>query len=828
MIFNTSNISLPISEIFPSIEDTLQNENTLIIHAPPGAGKSTTVPLLLLNSEWLGNKKIIMLEPRRLAAKTIAMRMAALLGEPVGETVGYRIRFENKISRQTKIEVVTEGILTRMLQTDNSLEEVACVLFDEFHERSIHADLALALCREAQTILRPELRVVIMSATLNIQELTQLLKATVVSSKGRQYKVDTYYGTGVDVRMVAEIAANAVMKAVEKHKGDCLVFLPGQSEILNCTSILKKALPDFAIHPLYGMLSQSKQFKAIIPDREGRRKIVVATSIAETSLTIEGVRIVVDSGLGRTAIYDQKSELMRLETTQISQDSADQRAGRAGRLSEGVCYRLWTLADHHNRKRHSVPEILEADLSTLALELAQWGIENVNDLAWLNVPPQSKMGKAHSILESIGALNNGKITEHGRSIQMLPCHPRIAHMLLCAKEEGLSSLACDIAALLEERDPMANQEVGIDINIRVETLRKQRHNRRLDTTFLRIEKISNQYRKMLSIGEDNKPFDPYETGLLLCYAYPERIACAKPGNNSQFQMSNGKIAMFGHKDSLAYESWIAVAHVDARDGIGKIFLASPLNPKDLAPMVKEKEVIQWRTKEGGLQATIDKRIGSIILHRKPLQNPNPEVIAEAICSAMKKEGEMALNFNSNVEQWQNRVMSLRKWRPEENWPDVSTYVLLQTAQNWLAPYVGNIRKADDLKRLDLVQILNSSLSWDKQEQLNIHAPEKIQVLSGSNIKLEYSEHGEPPILAVRIQEVFGLTETPTVNSGNMPVKLHLLSPAHRPVQITSDLNSFWNGTYHEIRKELKIRYPKHIWPEDPWNEPAVKGIRRKK
>lgn len=826
MSFDPNSIDLPIRDIIPEVKVQLQEGNTLIINAPPGAGKSTLLPLAIMNETWLEGKKVLMLEPRRLAARTIASRMSALLGEETGQSVGFRIRFENKVSQHTKIEVLTEGILTRMIHNDNTLEGVGMVVFDEFHERSIHADVALALCREAQQVLRPDLRILIMSATLDMPQLTQVLKAPVAQSMGKQYPVDIIYSGEQDMMMMPEMAARTVVKAVKEHQGDTLVFLPGQGEIKKCEEILRKELRGYMIHPLYGQLPQGKQFAAIRPDKNGKRKVVLATSIAETSLTIEGIKIVVDSGFGRTSKFDPKSGLSRLDTVQIAKDSADQRAGRAGRLSPGVCYRMWSKATNDRLQDHRNPEILEADLASLVLDMAQWGIMDVSQLTWLTAPPNGALAQASETLHQLDALENGRITKHGNKIHKLPCHPRIAHMLLMAQEEGMLALATDIAPLLEERDPLG-KEAGIDINLRIETLRKHRDENRLAKHLARIEKIASSYRKLFDLEVDNGFVDPYETGVLLAHAYPERIACARPGNNAQFQLSNGKLAMAGHRDDLAHEPWLAIAHVDARDGMGKIFMASPLNPKDLAPLVKEKEVIAWDTRKGGLIASKDLRIGSIVLRSTPLPEPGEEYLIKAISDAIKTEGKQLLNFDDNVEQWQNRILSLRKWNPTEGWPDVSTATLLMTNTEWLTPYLSGVKKPDDLKKINLVEVLQNHLDWDKQQELNKLAPNKITVPSGSHIALKYFKDGAPPVLAVRLQEVFGLSDTPQLNNGKNAVLMHLLSPGFKPVQVTSDLRSFWDNTYFEVKKELKRRYPKHAWPEDPWKEKAVKGVKRK-
>jgi ATP-dependent helicase HrpB len=826
-LFDPFSIDLPINEVIPTIRHHLDDNNTLIINAPPGAGKSTLVPLAIFNEPWLEGKKILMLEPRRLAARTIALRMAFLLGEDVGQTIGYRIRFENRTSPTTRIEVLTEGILTRMLLSDNALEGVGLVIFDEFHERSIFADVALALCREAQQVLRPDLRIMIMSATLNMPQLTSLLKAPVAESKGKQYPVEIIYTGNRDMMMLPEITARVILKAVQEKEGDTLVFLPGEGEIRKCEDILKTQLPGFAIHPLYGMLPQNQQNSAITPNKFGKRKIVLATSIAETSLTIEGIKIVIDTGYGRTSRFDPKSGLSRLETIEISKDSADQRAGRAGRLSSGTCYRMWTKATHDRLPEHRIPEILEADLAPLVLDMARWGIMDIQQLTWLDPPPKAAIFQASETLHLLNALENGRITEQGKKMHELPCHPRIAHMLLMAKDGHHSlGLATDIAALLEERDPLP-KEAGIDINLRIETIRKQRSGQRLQRNMERIEKIASSYRNIFNITAENSAIDPYETGVLLVHAYPERIAYARPGNNAQFQLSNGNYAMASHKDDLAHEPWLAVSHVDARDGMGKIFMASPLNPKDLAPLVKEHEVITWDTKKGGLIATKDLRIGGIMLQSRPIPSPDMKHLVKAISDALKKEGENLLDFNEEVIQWQNRILSLRKWRPQDNWPDVSTSTLLATNMEWLSPHLGRVKKPEDLKKIDLLQILPHQLDWEKQSALDKLAPEKITVPSGSGIRIQYFANGATPVLAVRLQEVFGLAETPHINEGRTSLLLHLLSPGFKPVQVTADLKSFWNNAYFEVKKDLKARYPKHSWPDDPWTAIAIKGTKKK-
>jgi len=825
--FNPLTIGLPITESIPQVRQLLDTHNTLILSTPPGAGKSTIIPLALLDEPWLQDRKIVMLEPRRLAASSIAHRMASLLGEKAGETVGYRVRFENQTSSRTRIEVVTEGILTRMLHHDNALENVGIVIFDEFHERRLHTDLSMMLCRESQSILRPDLRLLIMSATLDTDPLAALLEAPVVESKGRMYPVDLIHTDEPDLRQLPQECARTTIRAFREKQGDILVFLPGEAEIRACEQLLLANSTGAVIHPLYGQLSLAEQHAAIQPNRHGQRKIVLATSIAETSLTIEGISIMVDCGYTRTIVFDPPSGLARLKTIRISQDVADQRAGRAGRLGPGTCYRLWTTATALRMAAYRTPEILEADLTSLLLDTAQWGISDLSSLNWLTPPPATSVTQASDLLSKLGALERGKLTSHGKAIHALPCHPRIAHMLLEGRQLGLAGLATDIAALLEERDPLG-RGFGIDLNLRIEALRKHRRRDKQGRQFDNIEKIARSYRKLLGIGEDNnRAIPPFSVGLLLAYAYPERIAKARSDGKGTYQLANGKRAVVSPEDDLAHEPWLAIAILDARDGVGKVFLASPVSPEDLAPFIRETERIAWDTQKKSIVATRDRRIGSITLASMPLSTPDEAAITEVLCGAVRSEGEQLLAFTDAMEQWQNRVLSLRQWRPDEPWPDVSTSALLQHPENWLTPYLHGVRKAEELKKLDLLHILTHSLSYDQQLIVNQLAPATLPVPSGSSVKLRYSPHGELPILAVRLQEVFGLLETPRINDGQTPVLLHLLSPGFKPVQVTADLRSFWQTTYFEVRKELKRRYPKHAWPDDPLHAQAVKGARKR-
>lgn len=814
MIFHYSAFNLPVSEVVPQVKKGLSGHHTLIIKAPTGAGKSTLLPLTLLEEKWLQKKKIILLQPRRLAAKTVAIRMADMLGEKVGETVGYRIRFEQKISDKTRLEVVTEGILTRLIHEDNSLDDIGLIIFDEFHERSIHADLAMAFSKEIQSVLREDLRILIMSATINMPELAQRLNAAEVESEGKLFPVDVYYEGDSDWNILPEMVNRAIKKATKSIDGDTLVFLPGQSEIKKCEELLRRSMADFKITPLYGQLPPARQFAAIMPDKEGKRKIILATNIAETSLTVEGIKIVIDSGFERVAKFNPKSGLSRLETVLISKEAADQRKGRAGRLSEGVCYRLWSKIAHSRMKDQGTPEIEQADLTSLVLDLAKWGIQDANQLFWVTPPPFGNVHKAKKLLEELGAIENGKITPHGIELHKIPTHPRIAQMMVQAEEIGQLGLATDIAPLLEEKDPLPPNS-GIDINLRIEALRRYREQGKGGRQFARLEKLAKQYRQMFNIEPDNSSVDDHDTGFLIASAYPERIASSRPGNNAQFQMANGKLAAAGHQDDLAHEQWLAVAHVAERDHSGKIFMASPINPQDLASKVVTKEVVKWDMEDGGLIAREEMRIGSIVLRSTPIQNPDPEKMIEAITDAITEKGRQLLDWNQEVLQLLNRVKSLKKWNPSQTWPEYSIEALLASNREWIIPYLAGIKKPLDLRKIDLKEILFYSLTPEQQSDLNTLAPSKVKLPNGTFAKLDYQENSSAPVLAVPLQRCFGMLETPKVNGGKTTALMHLLSPGFKVVQITNDLESFWKNAYFEVRKELRIRYKKHKWPEDP-------------
>ncbi|HTL80117.1 MAG TPA: ATP-dependent helicase HrpB, partial [Bacteroidia bacterium] len=831
---------LPIEEVIPGLKEKLIGSNTVILQAPPGAGKSTFLPLQLLNESWLKGKKILMLEPRRLAARTVAARLASLLEEEVGETIGYRIRFEKKVSDKTKLEILTEGILTRMLQDDNSLENIGLIIFDEFHERSIHADLALAICREIQSVLRNDLRILIMSATLDGEKLSSLLNnAPIITSKGRQHPI-TFHYTGNDEQTPIHLQVSRIIRrALSENKGDILAFLPGAGEISRVAEDLDKEKVNGNVVPLFGDLSIQKQQEAIMPDKYGNRKIVLATSIAETSLTIEGITVVVDCGYSRVPRFDPASGLTKLQTIRVTKDAADQRAGRAGRLGPGVCYRLWTEGYNHHLIPHRSPEIEESDLASLVLEVAKWNSGNIFEMAWITPPPRGAVAQAKELLGEIGAFENDRITEKGKAILKFPAHPRIANMILSAEENGKGELAADIAALLEERDPLERGK-SVDLALRIELLNKWRKKERVNADSRRLEQINRSAEnwKRLLKNKNNKAFSHYDCGELIAHIFPERVA-KKIGPN-KYRLANGKVGVIPENDELTHEEYIAVANLDAgQKGEAKIFLAAALDENVLRDIAVKKRISEWDEKKGELNVSTEWRVGEIILQRTPEKNIPAEERIPLLIEAIKKDPQGMLRWNNEFREMQKRVMSLRKWNAvtsgasvtssasRDEFPDLSDEHLIATMEEWLSPYLENVRRKEDMLKIDLYAIHFSSILYQLQKMIDELAPEKIEVPSGSFIRLEYFSDGKTPVLAVRLQELFGMLQTPAINNGKMKLMIHLLSPAYRPVQVTQDLESFWKNTYTDVRKDLRSRYPKHSWPEDPYTAKAVRGVKRK-
>jgi ATP-dependent helicase HrpB len=831
----------PVHEVVPDVRDSLEKNNILILQAPPGAGKSTILPLELMHESWLSGKKIILLEPRRIAARAVATRMAELLNEQPGETVGYRVRFEKKISARTKIEVVTEGILTRMLQRDNALEDYSLVVFDEFHERSIHTDVSLALCLQVQNILRPELKILVMSATLQAQRLSALLNdAPVITSMGRQFPVGVFYSKQNSDEPVPVQAAKAVHKAFNEQNGDLLVFLPGAGEIIRAKEILEEMQLNAKIFPLYGDLNYAQQQEAILPDKSGRRKIILSTSIAETSLTIEGVETVVDAGYSRGPKFDPASGLTRLQTYRVTKDTADQRAGRAGRLGPGVCYRLWTEATHFQLEEQRKPEILEADLAAMMLELYSWGVSDINDLSWVTLPPAANVARAMELLEYLEAVKEGKITTTGKEMLEFPTHPRIAHLFLKAKtwdqenkSEVFRQTAADLAALIEERDPL-DKTAGVDIHLRMEQLvhlRKKEFVRADKRTLERVEQLSRTWRNMLGVKEIFAYAEDYTAGKLIAEAYPERVAMKLAGTAggkfALYRLANGTIARLPENDTLMAEQWIAIALMDAGAKEGKIFLAAALNPENLKERIVRRTKIEWDERTGTIHAREEKSIGIIALESKVIEKISQEERISILCDAIRKEGLRSFGWNEQCENWRARVMSMRTWNSQEEWPELTMEKLGDSVGEWLSPYLTHAKTREQIQKLNWNDIVNTILPWELQERLNKLAPEKITVPSDSVIRLNYFPNGKSPELHVRLQEVFGMKETPTVNNGKIKIVLHLLSPGYKPVQVTQDLHSFWNSAYHEVRKELKQRYPRHSWPENPLEAAAVRGPKKR-
>lgn len=832
--FDIHDFALPAAEIADTVNRRLAEHHRLIITAPPGAGKSTLLPLTML--EWLGNGncgRIIMLEPRRLAARQIAHRMSEMIGERVGETVGYRMRLDAKVSGKTRLEVVTEGILTRMLVDDPGLDGVSIVIFDEFHERSLNADVALALMRQTQELLRPDLRIVLMSATMDTENLCRALDAPLVESKGKLFPVEILRASQEAGPMnVAEAVAKAVRMAHSGHDGDILAFLPGEGEIRRCAELLENGLGDTRIYPLYGMLTLEEQRLAIAPSKPGERKIVLATPIAETSLTIEGVKVVVDSGLCRKQIFDTASSMSRLETVRISMDMADQRAGRAGRVAPGVCYRLWGAGTEKNMARTRTPEIMEADLSGTVLDIAAWG-EQVGNMPWLDMPEPGNIANAVALLESLGAIDSeGRITGLGRKLAKLPCHPRIGRMLLRAETPFDKALAADIAALLEERDSMggrsnaAQATVGAGMDLRVSELRKARQ-KGTGGIWGRISKAAQQYCRLAGAvpDTDNSAPDPYKIGELLAAAYPERIARSWKEGRGRFLFPDGSIAAVDEEDMLSSCEWLAVCSLNPqKDGIGRIFLAAPVSGEDIMFAVETRDRIFWDSRPGCVTAQRETRIGAILLGTAPLCDVPKEKIAEVICGAAKKEGLSMFDFSDRAENLARRISAVASWHPEMELPDVSAGALFEKASEWLPLYLGNARTAAELKKINLCEVMWGLLSYVQQQEVDRLAPEYVTVPTGSRIRLEYRQGADAPIVRVRLQECFGLMDTPRVDDGRLPVLIELLSPGYKAVQLTSDLRSFWSGTYFEVRKELRRRYPKHSWPDNPLEAKAVRGV----
>jgi ATP-dependent helicase HrpB len=852
---------LPIDVTLPALREALARSSSAVLQAPPGAGKSTVVPLALLDEPWARDKRILMLEPRRLAARAVAQRMSQTLGEPVGRTVGYRMRMDTRVSRDTRIEVVTEGVLTRMLQNDPALEGIAAVIFDEFHERSLQADLGLALVLDARENLTPDLKVLVMSATLDGEAVARLLNdAPIVTSEGRTFPVESRFagkgaptlpgppfGPGGPVDSPEKITAQLVLRALREETGDVLVFLPGAREIRRVQSLLEaaEAAASIRILPLFGELPPEDQDAALTPSPGGTRKVVLATNIAETSLTIQGVRVVVDSGLVRRSMFDPSTGMSRLETQRISRASADQRQGRAGRTEPGVSYRAWSEGAHRSLAPFTSPEIVEADLIPLALELASWGTRDPGTLRWLDAPPAAMLASARDVLEKLGALDSdGRITPHGREMAGIGVHPRFAHMLLKARAMGRLPLAADLAALLGERDLLrgASGARDADIRTRIEVIRGEGSPPGIDRFGLqRARRAAKDLLRQAAAGGSNNSTaqdrQPYaygaeDVGVVLAFAYPDRIGRRRAGADGRFTLANGRGAHFADPQGLAKQEFLVAVDLDDRERDARILLAAPLSRADidehLSERLRRRESVEWSSREQAVIARRTVELDAIVLEEKPL----PEIPIEAARAAMlvgvRELGIDALPWSRETRDLQARIEFVRKLRdpPDASWPAVSDADLAESVETWLTPWLDGITRKEHLARIPLMDVLRSLLTWEQQRELDSLAPTHLQVPSGSQIRIDYLDPSAPAV-SVRLQEVFGLDATPRIGGSRTPVTFKLLSPAQRPVQVTRDLASFWRGSYADVRKDMRGRYPKHYWPENPLEAQPTRGARRR-
>jgi len=827
---------LPIEEAIPALRERLATGRSVLLTAQPGAGKTTRVPIALLDEPWLTEQKLILLEPRRLAARAAATYMAASLGEPVGRTVGYRIRHESKVSTATRIEVVTEGILTRLLQQDPSLAGYGLVIFDEFHERSLQADLGLAFARESQRLFRDDLRLLVMSATLDCAAVTRLLSdAATISCEGRLFPVTTrYLDQPIEGPREPAVVRN-IRLALASESGSLLVFLPGMAEIRRVERQLHESRldPDVIIAPLHGELPQAEQDQAIRPAPTGQRKIVLATSIAETSLTIEGVRVVIDAGLLRVPRFDPRTGLTRLDTIRVTQDAADQRRGRAGRLEPGTCYRLWTIAEHQALLPRRPPEMLEADLAPLALDLAEWGVLDASELSWLDPPPTGALAQARDLLRQLGALDSqGALTTHGRRLAHVTAHPRLAHMMVAAVPLGIGPWACDLAALLSERDILQGGPGwrNADLRLRVEALHGNKEHLAGATINRagceRVRRASEQWRRQLQLGTSSGDGIDH-IGILLAFAYPDRVAQRLAGNEGRYQLANGRGAWFQGQQALSQEDYLAVAQLDGTGDWARILAAAPVHLQDLGryctEQIRSVDVLEWDDRSELVRARRQRRFGQLILEDRAAHEPDQAQVTAALLTGLRRAGLAALPWTNELEQWRARIALLHRLDP--TWPDLSDEALTNTLEQWLAPFLAGLMSLAQLRRLNLQPPLDTLLTWQQRQELPRLAPTHITVPSGSHVRLDY-EQGESPVLAVRLQEMFGCLETPKIAGGKMPVMVHLLSPAGRPMQVTKDLASFWRSTYQEVKKELRGRYPRHHWPDDPLSAQPTNRTKR--
>jgi ATP-dependent helicase HrpB len=802
-------VMFPVDDVIPELKAALAARPSVILVAEPGAGKTTRVPLALLDEAWLRGRKIVMLEPRRLAARAAAKRMADTLSETVGETVGYAVRLDRKVTAKTRIEVVTEGLLTRRLQTDPELRDTGLLIFDEFHERSLDGDLGLALSLDVQRGLREDLKILVMSATLDTEMLARHLgDAPVISAKGRMFQVDVSYLDRPTRFSLVDDTVKAISRALREVKGGLLVFLPGESEIRRCEDcLLKTLLPsDTDVRPLYGAMPLAEQDDAIKPSPTGRRKIVLATTIAETSLTIDGIEAVIDTGLKRAPKFDPASGMTSLETVRVSQASAEQRKGRAGRLGPGHCYRLWPEAEMRALAMHDEPEIRIADLAPQVLELANWGVKTPDELPWLEAPAASPFSQAQHLLRQLGAIDTAhSITSHGKEMVRLPLHPRLSHMVITAR----SVEAAETAALISERDGLA-REASIDIEQRLLLVRGGARDR--------IRQTAKQISDLVVLKNDAA----LSHGVLLALAYPDRIAQRRGAN--RFRMANGGGAVVPEHDALAKVDFIAIALLDNAQADAKVFLAAAITRAEIeqtfASLIEIESGVFWDLKAQAVSACEVVRLGAIVLQEKPIRDANPEHVASAMAQGVEMMGLAALPWNEAALTFRARIAFLKRAMPDADWPDLSDAALAVKLEDWLLPYLSGMKKKSDLQRLDLAQILRGLVPHALLSRLDALAPVRMEVPSGGHYRIDYETDGDP-VLRVRLQELFGMHSAPKVGDGRARLKIELLSPGGRPVAVTQSLETFWRGAYQDVRKDMRGRYPKHYWPEDPLVAQAV-------
>jgi ATP-dependent helicase HrpB len=818
---------LPIDEALPRLTAALRQVRTAVLVAPPGAGKTTRVPLWLLDTLWAADKKILVLEPRRLAARAAAERMAATLNETVGETIGLRVRFGSKVSRQTRIEVVTEGIFTRLILDDPSLAGVAAVLFDEFHERSLDADLALALAREVQLGLRDDLRLVVMSATLDGARVAKLLgDAPVIESEGRAFPVETRYLGRASNILTERQMAEAVARALKTDPGSILAFLPGQAEIRRTETLLKELSPDPAVDivTLYGALDAKTQDRAIAPAPPGRRKVVLATSIAETSLTIEGVRVVIDSGLARVPRYEPDVGLTRLETVRVSRAAADQRRGRAGRTEPGICYRLWDEPQTASLEPYARPEMLSADLSGMLLDLAQWGETDPAKLAFLDAPPSSALTEARALLIELGALDaNGRITDEGRKLRQLPLPPRLARMVVNAASEGAERRAADIAAILSERGLGGND---VDLGHRLDLFRRDNSRRGEDARRMAKRWAENAARDAASTRKAAslaRAEDELSAGAILSLAYPNRIARNRGGNGA-FLLANGRGANVDPAFALAREPFLAVAEMAGSAAQSRILLAAPITLDEIeqrfSDRIERRKDISFDAASASLRGRYSERLGAIPLIERPLRIETTADTADILAQGIAQLGIDKLPWTKALRQWRDRVMFLRQAEGGE-WPDLSESALAESVKDWLSPMLLSKTALADISSDELETAVGALLPWNLKRRLDVEAPTHFSAPSGSSVPIDYGGE-EGPRLAIRVQELYGLDRHPSIAGGKVPLLVELLSPAQRPVQVTRDLPGFWRGSYAAVKSEMRGRYPRHSWPDDPLHAAATR------